>query len=174
MFDLPYPSKMTARNLESLSSAHGIINPHPHQALSDVIVMLQILAQYDFAEVERMAQDTNVQVRCFAREGEEKAVAKQLGFRWSWEDNSLIAEIKASQEQSFRTRILQYLPEAFDPIYRLTANVSYEKKDLAKEHGYRFISNSKKWCKTILKNDVDLEIACVKHLFEVHAEPVSA
>jgi hypothetical protein len=161
---------MSYRNLEYLASAHGLINPHPHQALSDVDVMLRIMDQYDFAKIERLAKEENIQLTCFTRPGEEEEIAKKLGFKCLKNDNAFNITIKPSQESEFKQYVRKYLPQAFDTTCRLIASLKFGQNEIAKAQGYKFHWESKTWYKNVLKADVFIEIDQVKHLFPVHIE----
>lgn len=53
--DIPYKNGKGQGTLSDIAMGHGLFNPLPHRALPDVLVMLQLLAKYDFSEVVKYA-----------------------------------------------------------------------------------------------------------------------
>lgn len=170
MVDVPYPDTMVYRNLEYLGLAHDLFNPDSNQSLSDVGIILGIIDKYDFANIKRLSQEKNIEITCFARAGEDELTAKNLGFRCSSDDNVFIAQVKVSQEESFRKRVQKYLPEAFECTRRLIATISSDQEELAKEQEYRLSKETKKWSKIVLEKDVFMEVTRVKPFFSVQVE----
>lgn len=81
MTDIMYPDWMGARNLVQLASLHRIMNPSPHRALNDVLVMFDILGQYNFDDVLAIA--TTPFVNIIAKVSyDDRNLAKNRGFRW--------------------------------------------------------------------------------------------
>lgn len=79
--DLPYPNSITTRKLSYLAAEHGFLNPFRHRALFDVLTMLKVLSNYEFAKV--LEAQRSPLVKLVAKVSyEEKSKAKDLGFRW--------------------------------------------------------------------------------------------
>lgn len=81
MTDVPYPADVSTRKLSYLATEHGLFNPYPHRAFSDVLTMLQVLGKYPFPLVleERSMPTTVVAARVSYDDREE---AKTQGFKW--------------------------------------------------------------------------------------------
>lgn len=79
--DLPVEGHVRSASLESYCYTHRVLNPFPHRALFDTLVMLQVLSGFDFEKVvDRSQQETfrliaEVSIR-------EKDKAKAIGYRW--------------------------------------------------------------------------------------------
>lgn len=81
MTDIPYPSKVSTRKLTYLATEHGLFNPFPHRAFSDVLTMLQVLGKYPFSIVlEERAMPMKVVQARVSYDDREKA--KSFGFKW--------------------------------------------------------------------------------------------
>lgn len=79
--DVPYPNNCRSRNLTYLTAFHRLMNPFPHRAVTDVMLMLEILNLYDVDDIFKTAQSPLVKVVAnvsFA----EKDLAKAQGFMW--------------------------------------------------------------------------------------------
>ncbi|GGY26697.1 exonuclease domain-containing protein [Paludibacterium paludis] len=80
-YDIDYPRSCTGRSLIYLAGFHGMVNPFPHRAVTDVLTMLTILSRYDLAAVIANSQRKWLIVQ--ANVGyEEREKAKEKGFRW--------------------------------------------------------------------------------------------
>ncbi len=98
MTDLP--NGVGNSNLTTVAANHRFINPFPHRALPDVLIMLAVLAQYDFAEVERnvLAESVELSIYIPFNGGEEsREQAKALGYRWNPERKIWVKTVKAFQ-----------------------------------------------------------------------------
>ena len=60
MTDIEYPRQMKGRSMALLEHSHGFINPFPHRAVTDVLAMLKIAAQYDGKRMIKMAESPRV------------------------------------------------------------------------------------------------------------------
>lgn len=49
--DIPYPPEVSSRKMQAIGAVHGVINPFAHRALTDTLVMLEILSQYNVQEI---------------------------------------------------------------------------------------------------------------------------
>lgn len=58
--DVEYPRKMHMRSMAALEHAHGFVNPFPHRAVTDVLSMLKIFAQYDYQRILSLARSPMV------------------------------------------------------------------------------------------------------------------
>lgn len=81
---LPYPSKISVRDLVSLCSHHGFFNPHPHRAFWDAWAMLKIMDQYAerFDEVVANSQSPRFKVWSKGITFNTKDLPKSLGYYW--------------------------------------------------------------------------------------------
>ena len=79
--DVPYPDSMTSRRLVHLMAEHGLLNPFPHQALSDVQTMLAVLRQYNFDDVLRTALWPSVTLRAGVSY-DDRDKGKKLRYAW--------------------------------------------------------------------------------------------
>ncbi len=97
--DLPFPKEMTTRKLTHLAAEHGFLNPFAHRAVTDVLIMLQVLSCYDFPEVARLAGIPSVRVIAdVSFDHREKAKAR--GYRWDGECKRWFKFIKADQVET--------------------------------------------------------------------------
>ena len=72
---------MGAKNLVQLASLHRIMNPNPHRALNDVLVMFELLARYNLNYILDIA--TTPFVRVIARVSyDDRNLAKDRRFYW--------------------------------------------------------------------------------------------
>lgn len=60
--DIEFPNKIGMRSLSALEHAHGFVNPFPHRAVTDVLSMLKIAAQYDIERMAKLAQSPKVKI----------------------------------------------------------------------------------------------------------------
>ncbi len=89
--DVPYPDGIRTRKLAYLAAEHRIMNPFPHRAVFDVLIMMQILSMYDFSEVAALAASPAVRVRAMVSY-DDREKAKVRGYRW--ESQMWIKDIK--------------------------------------------------------------------------------
>lgn len=82
MEDVPYPKDCRSRNLTYLTAFHKLLNPFPHRAVTDVLIMLEILAQYDINEVIKRAEAPRWRIEAVCLPFARKDEAKTMGFRW--------------------------------------------------------------------------------------------
>jgi len=103
--DVPYPKKIETRKLEFLCPSHGFINPFSHRALFDVLAMLRVMSNYDFAAILKLSQEPNITVRAKTaapfgntaeRGAKETAHAKARGYRWDGTNKIWHKNIKQS------------------------------------------------------------------------------
>jgi DNA polymerase-3 subunit epsilon len=96
LFDVPYSDNISSRKLVHLCAEHGFLNPFSHRAVFDVMSMLMILNQYDFAEVERYYKSPALKL--VARVGyDDREKAKKAGFRWDPVGRIWFRQIKECQ-----------------------------------------------------------------------------
>lgn len=100
--DVPYPDEIDTRKLQFLAPLHGFLNPFSHRAVFDVLSMLRILAQYDFAQVAELSHQPNIRVKALCRPpwedgGKETGEAKGRGFRYDGSSKSWTKVIKEGQ-----------------------------------------------------------------------------
>ena len=81
MTDIMYPDWMGARNLVQLASLHRIMNPSPHRALNDVLVMFELLGRYNFDDVLAVATTPFVHVTAKVSY-DDRNLAKNRRFHW--------------------------------------------------------------------------------------------
>lgn len=79
--DLPKHAYGQSASLNYLASDHKLLNPFPHQALSDVLIMMQILSLYDIEDVIERAESPSVWIEALVS-FDEKDLAKERGFHW--------------------------------------------------------------------------------------------
>lgn len=60
--DVEYPAKITHKSMSALEHAHGFINPFPHRAVTDVLAMFKIAANYDFGRIVKIAQSPKIRI----------------------------------------------------------------------------------------------------------------
>lgn len=60
--DIEFPPKITHKSMAALEHAHGFINPFPHRAVTDVLSMLKVAANYDFTRIVKIAQSPKVRI----------------------------------------------------------------------------------------------------------------
>jgi len=93
MSDIAYPEDVQTRKLTYLAAEHGILNSHSHRAVTDVLAMLGILAQYPFEEIVFRSQSPTIQVVAKVS-FDEKDKAKNLGFYWNPKNKTWFKEFK--------------------------------------------------------------------------------
>ena len=57
-----YPRKIQGLSMMALEHSHGFINPFPHRAVTDVMAMLKIAANYDFDRIYQLAISQRIQL----------------------------------------------------------------------------------------------------------------
>jgi len=62
MTDIEYPRKIKIRSMSGLEHAHGFINPFPHRAVTDVLSMLKVAANYSFDRMTKLAKSPIVRI----------------------------------------------------------------------------------------------------------------
>jgi hypothetical protein len=132
--------------------------------------MIQIMARYDFAEVVRYSEFKNIKVPCAAISDEEKNLVKMLGFRWSSDEKRYMVTLKAFQVDEFKARVTQLFPQAFDPMVRVIAQVSYSDREKAKEVGYKWDNDNRRWQKELRADQLDAELVAIRELFQVKVD----
>jgi DNA polymerase III epsilon subunit-like protein len=87
MVDIQYlPHKTSAgKSLTGLCATHDILNPYPHRALPDTLVMLKLLGKYqdDFPLIEQVASTPMLWIRAGV-DKRNKDLAKDAGFMWDF------------------------------------------------------------------------------------------
>ena len=96
LYDVPYAVKISSRKLVHLCAEHGFLNPFSHRAVFDVLSMMTVFSQYDFAEIEEMYKSP--QRKLIAKVSfEEKDKAKRAGFRWDPSERVWYKNLKECQ-----------------------------------------------------------------------------
>jgi DNA polymerase-3 subunit epsilon len=80
-YDVDYPRNCAGRSLIYLAGFHGMVNPFPHRAITDVLTMLTILARYEIKQVIANSQRKWLIVQANVSY-DERDKAKGKGFRW--------------------------------------------------------------------------------------------
>lgn len=81
LHDVDYPRNCVSKNLTYLAGFHGMVNPFPHRAVTDVLTMLTILGRYDLEAVIAASRQPWMVVQAMVS-FEDKDKAKAKGFRW--------------------------------------------------------------------------------------------
>lgn len=82
MTDVDWPTRLTTRSQMYLAAEHGILNPFPHRALTDVLTMMQLTAKYDPVQMKTWADSPVIWL--FADVPiQQKDKAKDLFYRWN-------------------------------------------------------------------------------------------
>lgn len=80
-YDVDYPRSCVGRSLIYLAGFHGMVNPFPHRAMTDALIMLTVLARYDLGQVIANSQRKWLIVQANVSY-DEREKAKAKGFRW--------------------------------------------------------------------------------------------
>lgn len=110
--DLPFEKEPSSRKLVHIAAEHGILNPFPHRAISDVFTMLKVLDHYDFELVLANSKVPLITIRALItyEMQKERQGAKDLRYNWDgvkkiWtkqvRENALEREKKAAAERGF-------------------------------------------------------------------------
>lgn len=91
--DVTYPKAISTRKLTHLAAEHNFLNPFAHRAVSDVLTMLKVLANYDILEIRDAALIPNITVQAHVSY-DERELAKSRGYRWEAPTKSWIKTIK--------------------------------------------------------------------------------
>jgi DNA polymerase-3 subunit epsilon len=108
--DIEFPQEMQTRKLTHLAAEHGFVNPFSHRAMTDVLTMLQIASNYDWAEIIQNAKTPNVTMRAMVTFNDNQK-AKSAGYRWNAEAKIWIKQIKEHKinEETLKCRDLGFL-----------------------------------------------------------------
>lgn len=110
--DVPYPEHIKTRTLTHLAAEHGFLNPFAHRALSDVLTMLQVLANYDINRVLELSQEPKLTLAARVKkpwldtavEGKKETdLAKARGYRFNGESKrwqKIVRQSELRSEQS--------------------------------------------------------------------------
>lgn len=96
-YDLPYPPGKGSGSLSDICMGHGVFNPMPHRALTDTLAMMQLMAKYPFAEVERLANAASLTLEVifpYDATGQKQAAVKALGYHWDGLNKRWLKKIK--------------------------------------------------------------------------------
>lgn len=80
-YDVDYPRNCVSRSLIYLAGFHGMVNPFPHRAVTDVLTMFTILNHYDIQKVIANSQRKWLIIQANVSY-DERDKAKEKGFRW--------------------------------------------------------------------------------------------
>ena len=94
--DVPYPETISTRKLVHLAAEHKFVNPFAHRAVTDVLTMLQICNQYDWAQLVESARQPNITIRAKV-DYDNREKAKSCGYRWDGENKVWLKNIKANR-----------------------------------------------------------------------------
>ncbi len=84
--DVPWPESIKTRKLTYLACEHGFNNPFPHNALSDVLTMLNLVGRYSFDIVVDRSSSPMTIVRAMVSY-QDRDQAKAAGYSWEkWND----------------------------------------------------------------------------------------
>jgi len=117
MSDLPaYLSK--SKKLSHIACDHGIINPFPHQAASDVDTCAAVVFKHDINEVISLANSPIVYVKANVKR-ESKDLAKERGYWWDGRNTTWYKPVKECRLEEEKilcngffeiTKLLDYTP----------------------------------------------------------------
>ncbi len=79
--DIPYPDSIVTRKLSYLAAEHGFLNMFNHRAVFDVLTMMKVVSQYDFNHILKTLNSPMLKIVAQVTY-DEKAKAKDMGFRW--------------------------------------------------------------------------------------------
>lgn len=99
LLHVPYPQKISVRDLVSLCAHHGFVNPHPHRALWDAWAMMKILDLYhpQFGEIQENVNAQRVKVWSKGITFNTKDKPKALGYRWDGDSKRWWLAVKESE-----------------------------------------------------------------------------
>lgn len=80
--DVPYPKRITTRNLRHLASEHGFLNPFSHRAVFDVLTMLRVASCYNFETILNRSREPMIYVQALV-DFKTNQLAKDFSFRWN-------------------------------------------------------------------------------------------
>lgn len=124
--DLPYLPGAGGGSLSDIAMRHHVYNPMPHRAMPDALTMMQVLAMYPFAEVQRHALAPSVTLEIkfpYDPSGDLNAAVKALGYRWvkeqkSWrktvKDFSIETEVASARAAGFSPSTLMAIGEPWE------------------------------------------------------------
>jgi DNA polymerase-3 subunit epsilon len=105
--DIEFPPDLKTRKLKHLAAEHGFLNPFAHRALFDVLTMLKVCNQYDWAKILASARTPNHVVQAvmpFSKQEmfetkkaefeKMKEIIKGHGFRFDSDNKAWVKTIK--------------------------------------------------------------------------------
>lgn len=113
--DVDYPTTITTRRLSHLAADHGFLNPFAHRAAFDVMTMLKVMGQYDFAQILTWSKAPTLEIRADST-FQQKELVKKQNYRWdnerkiwhkSIKDFHLESSIKAAKDAGFGVTVLK-------------------------------------------------------------------
>lgn len=93
MLDVPYPANCRSTNLTYLAGFHGLLNCFPHRAVTDVLIMLEILAKYDIQPIYELACSPLIKIIAHVSFANNK-LAKNQKFMWNPEKKEWYRNIR--------------------------------------------------------------------------------
>jgi len=93
MVDIPYPKEWSVK-LKYLAAEHGILHYRAHGALSDAMVMLEILDRWLLEQVLESARSPTITVRALVSY-DDRDKAKALGYHWRPIERWWVKPVKA-------------------------------------------------------------------------------
>lgn len=113
--DVQFPLTVTTRRLKHLAAEHNFVNPFAHRALFDVLTMLTVLKDYDWAQIVTYAKAPNLTVKA-ETSFQQKELAKKQNYMWNNEQKIWYKTIKdfqlddikkAAKEAGFAVTVLK-------------------------------------------------------------------
>lgn len=99
--DIEYPKHCKNRSLSGLATFHQFLNPFPHDAVSDVLTMLKVADNYDWARTIQSAKSPTITLHAqttFAQ----KELAKKQNYYWDNDSKRWLKRIKDYQLPEFQ------------------------------------------------------------------------
>jgi DNA polymerase-3 subunit epsilon len=104
--DIEFPAHIQTRRLSHLAGDHGFLNPFPHNALADVLTMLNIADRYDWAKIVEYAKAPTLTIRADST-FQQKELCKKQNYRWNAEQKIWTKSIKQFQLEEVKKAAMQ-------------------------------------------------------------------
>ena len=91
--DVPYPKNCMSRNLTYLTAFHKMVNCFAHRAVTDVLMMMEILSKYPLDKVLEISHSPTLRVVADVS-FDKKHLAKDAGFYWDGSRKEWFKDIK--------------------------------------------------------------------------------
>jgi hypothetical protein len=122
-YDIPYPPHRGRGSLNDIAMSHRVYNPMPHRAAPDALAMMQVLAQYPFSQIERMALAPAVVIEIrfpYDPVGDANARVRSLGYNWNRESKCWRRTVKDFQLEG---EIVEARASGFSPTTTMALGV---------------------------------------------------